>query len=185
MATIETLERKAAAAAQDRDAAIRQRQEAEDQLQKIIGRIAKAKPEGREDLIAGYAKARDTVEALTEATDLLSTGADDAQIAIAQAELDQAVAAAEKAGQARKEHGQKLNAHIDEMRRLHNGSHPKQQELTGDDLDEWREQMVTTEAILKERARPLRRENNRAARRRGAAEKALEELKEELGVDRS
>ena len=120
MATIETLQRRASAAAQDRDAALRQRQEAEDQLQTIVGRIAKAKVEARGELIAEYAKARDTVEALTEATDLLSTGAYDAQIAVAQAEVDQATEAAEKTFNARREWIAESNAHGQALRRLYN-----------------------------------------------------------------
>ena len=85
MATTQTLTRKAAAAAQDRDVCIRQRQDAEEQLLTIARQMAKAKPETLGDLMAEYARARNTVDALTAATDLLSTWADDAWVAVVEA----------------------------------------------------------------------------------------------------
>ena len=176
MSAIAALKRKATIAGQDRDTAIRQRQDAQDKLEALVEQIAKAKPGDRGDLVKQYAEARDTVEALSEAVEKLSDWADSAAVAVLQEELDQAAAEAQKAGQARKEQRGKLNEHLREMRMVHNGSHPKQQELEGDALDEWREQMVATEATLKERGRQVQRDHNRAALKEQQAQAALEEL---------
>ena len=181
--TNSTLKRKATVAAQDRDSAIRQRQEAEEKLESIIGRIAKATVEGRPELIAEYARTRDTVEALTEAVQLLSTWADDAQIAIAQAAFDKATEASGKTFDARQKHLAEASAHQQEMLRVYNNSHPKSAELPeGKERDSWRASQFAKQAELKVRGGQFQRDHNAAAHAEQQAKAALEQLKESLEV---
>lgn len=180
MADTSTLKRRATIAGQDRDVAVRQRQAADDRLSALVEQIAKAKPDERSKLIAEYAVAGDTVSALTAAVELLSHWADDATVAVAEAEVDIASEAASKAAEASREHREQMNAHRDEMRQLHNRSHPAQAELEGKELDEWQVSMKTKEAEIKERGQQVQRDHNRASLAEQRAEAALEELKASL-----